>query len=349
MDLLKSTLSKITDLNLESMKRSRTRIDNLVKPVGSLGRLEDLAVQISGITGELFPDLSNKAIIVMASDNGVCEEGVAAAPQMVTRIQTINIANGVSGLGPLAKKSGADLVVVDIGIMSDIEHDSVVNRKIRYGTDSIAKGPAMSYDEAVKAIETGIQITENEIKSGRRMIGTGEMGIGNTTSSTALLSALTGIDPQSITGVGANLPLDKLDMKISVIRQAISVNNPDKSDPIDCLAKVGGLDIAGMTGIILACGANKVPCVIDGYISTISAILACRLSPICKDYIISSHHSLEKGAKVAIECLGINPMLYMDMRLGEGSGAALAFHIVESAVWMNRDMITFEESGINAV
>jgi nicotinate-nucleotide--dimethylbenzimidazole phosphoribosyltransferase len=207
----------------------------------------------------------------------------------------------------------------------------------------------MSYDEAVKAIETGIQITENEIKSGRRMIGTGEMGIGNTTSSTALLSALTGIDPQNITGVGANLPLDKLDMKISVIRQAISVNQPDISDPIDCLAKVGGLDIAGMTGIILACGANKVPCVIDGYISTISAILACRLSPTCKDYVISSHHSLEKGAKVAIECLGIKPMLYMDMRLGEGSGAALAFHIVESAVLMNRDMITFEESGINVV
>lgn len=349
MDLLNSTLSKIKDLNQESMKRSRTRIDNLVKPVGSLGRLEDLAVQISGITGELFPDLSNKAIIVMASDNGVCEEGVAAAPQVVTRIQTINIANGVSGLGPLARMSGADLVVVDIGIMSDIEHEKVINRKIRYGTENIAKGPAMSYDEAIKAIETGIDITENEIKSGRRMIGTGEMGIGNTTSSTALLSVLTGINPLYITGVGANLPLDKLDVKISVIRQAISVNNPDKRDPIDCLAKVGGLDIAGMTGIIIACAANKVPCVIDGYISTISAILACQLSPRCKDYIISSHHSLEKGAKVAIEYLGIKPMLYMDMRLGEGSGAALAFHIVESAVLMNRDMITFEESGINVV
>ncbi|MBV1756813.1 MAG: nicotinate-nucleotide--dimethylbenzimidazole phosphoribosyltransferase [Dethiosulfatibacter sp.] len=349
MELLNNTLSRITDLDRESMNRSRTRIDNLVKPVGSLGRLEDLAVQVSGITGELFPDLSNKAIIVMASDNGVCEEGVTAAPQMVTKIQTINIANGVSGLGPLARLSGADLVVVDIGVMSDIEHDRVISRKIRYGTGNIAKGPAMSYDEAVKAIETGIEITEKEIKKGRRLIGTGEMGIGNTTSSTALLSVVTGMDPQSITGVGANLPLDKLDMKISVIRQAISVNNPDKRDPIDCLAKIGGLDIAGMTGIILACAANKVPCVIDGYISTISAILACQLSPLCKDYIISSHYSLEKGSKTASEYLGIKPMLYMDMRLGEGSGAALAFHIVESAVLMNRDMITFEESGINVV
>ncbi|MDP3387620.1 MAG: nicotinate-nucleotide--dimethylbenzimidazole phosphoribosyltransferase [Eubacteriales bacterium] len=349
MDLLNRTLSKITDLNRESMKRSRARIDSLIKPVGSLGRLEDLAVQVSGITGELFPNLSNKAVIVMASDNGVCEEGVAAAPQMVTRIQTINIANGVSGLGPLARISGAELVVVDIGIMTDIEHDKIINRKIRYGTDNIAKGPAMSYDEAVRAIETGIEITENEIKNGRRLIGTGEMGIGNTTSSTALLSVLTGIDPQNITGAGANLPIDKLDMKINVIRQAISINNPDKNNPIDSLAKVGGLDLAGMTGIILACAANKVPCVIDGYISTISAILACRIAPLCKDYIIPSHHSMEKGANIASECLGIKPMLYMDMRLGEGSGAALAFHIVESAVLMNRDMITFEESGINAV
>lgn len=349
MKLLNSTLSRITALNQESMQRSRARIDNLVKPVGSLGRLEDIAVQISGITGELFPDLSNKAIIVMASDNGVCEEGIAAAPQVVTRIQTINIANGVSGLGPLARMCGADIVVVDIGVMSDIEHDRVINRKIRYGTGNIARGPAMSYEEAVKAIETGIEITENEIKKGRGLIGTGEMGIGNTTSSTTLLSVLTGIDPQNITGVGANLPLDKLDMKISVIRQAISVNNPDKNNPVDSLAKIGGLDLAGMTGIVLACAANRVPCVIDGYISTISAVLACRLSPLCKDYIIPSHHSLEKGARIANECLGIKPMLFMNMRLGEGSGAALAFHIVESAVLMNRDMITFEESGIDLV
>lgn len=349
MELLRNTLAKITGLNKEAMSKSRIRIDHLIKPIGSLGQLENLAVQVSGITGELFPDLSNKAIIVMAADNGVCEEGVAAAPQVVTKIQTINIANGVSGLGPLARMSGAELVVVDIGIMSEVNHHNVINRKVRHGTYNIAKGPAMAYDEAIKAIETGIEITENEIKKGRRLIGTGEMGIGNTTSSTALLSVLTGIDPIKITGVGANLPLDKLAMKVRVIRQAISINRPDSNDPIDALAKVGGFDLAGMTGIILACAANKVPCVIDGYISTISAILACQLSPLCKDYIISSHLSLEKGAKVAIDFLGLKPILYLDMRLGEGSGAALAFQIVESAVLINRDMLTFEESGIDMV
>ena len=349
MKLLKETLDKITPLNEQIMEQSRNRIDHLVKPVGSLGKLENLAVQVSGITGEIFPDLSNKAIIVMAADHGVCEEGIAAAPQIVTQIQTYNIAKGVSGLGPLAKKSGADLVVVDVGVMSDLNEPTIINRKIRYGTGNMVKEIAMTYDEAVKAIETGIEITASEIQKGRKMIATGEMGIGNTTPSTALLSILSGLDPQEITGVGANLPEEKLPHKINVIKQALAHHQPDGKDPIQMLSMVGGLEIAGMTGTILACAAHKIPCVIDGYISTIAALLACKLHPEVKSYLIPSHYSIEKGAQTASQLLGLKPMLDMDMRLGEGSGAAIAFHIVESAVAMNRDMVTFEESGIDIV
>lgn len=349
MELLKKTVERIEGLNEDIMKECKSRVDNLIKPQGSLGKLEDLAIQMSGITGEMFPVLDNKAIIVMSSDHGVCEEGVASGLQVVTEIQTYNIPKGITGVGALAKIAGADLVTVDIGVMTDLQYGEIINKKVKYGTDNMVKGPAMSYEEAIKALETGIEITESEIKKGRKIIGTGEMGIGNTTPSTAILSVMGDIHPTEITGVGANLDASMVDNKAKVIERAIELNNPDKNDPIDVLAKVGGLDIAGMAGTMLGCAANKTPCIIDGYISTIAAIIACAIAPETKNYLVSSHFSREKGAKTASDLLGLTPMLDMGMRLGEGSGAALAFNIIESAVQMNKDMITFQEGGITVV
>lgn len=349
MQLLKETLKKIGDLNTEAMEKAKSRIDNLAKPQGSLGKLEDIAIQISGITGELFPNVDNKSIIVMASDNGVCEEGVAAAPQIVTKIQTINIARGITGVGALAAQVKSDLVTVNLGVMGELENENVINRKIKNGTDNMTKGPAMSREEAIKAIEIGIETANNEINKGINLLGTGEMGIGNTTSSTAILAVLGDLDPKEITGIGANLPLEKLENKINVIKRAIEINKPDKNDPIDVLAKVGGLDIAGMAGVMIAGAANKVPVVVDGYISTIAALIATNLEPKVREYLICSHSSKEKGAKKASEILEFNTMLDMDMRLGEGSGAALAFNIVEAAIFMNKKMVTFEEAGIGVV
>lgn len=350
MKLLKKTVESIEKLNEGVMKECKDRIDNLIKPQGSLGKLEELAIQISGITGEMFPCLNNKAIIVMSADHGVCEEGVASGLQIVTEIQTYNIPKGITGVGALAKIAGADVVTVDIGVMSDLEYgDIIINKKVKYGTNNMVKGPAMTYEEAIKALETGIEIAEVEINKGRKIIGTGEMGIGNTTPSTAILSVLGNIHPEKITGIGANLEASMISNKYKVIEKAIEFNKPDKTDPIDVLAKVGGLDIAGMAGTMLGCAANNTPCIIDGYISTVAALIACAIEPKTKGYLICSHFSKEKGAKAASDLLGLTPMLDMGMRLGEGSGAALAFNIVESAVQMNKDMITFQEGGINVV
>ena len=349
MKLLKETLERIDDLDVELMKKAQDRIDNLVKPKGSLGKLESLAVQVSGIKGEMFPKTDNKAIIVMASDHGVCQEGVASAPQSVTEFQSYNISQGKTGVCALASIAGADIVTVDLGVMVDLKNEKILNKKVMYGTNNMTKGPAMTFEEAVRGLEVGIEVTEGEIKKGRNIIATGEMGIGNTTPSTAILSVLGGYAPSEITGVGANLPREKIENKIRVIEKAIEVNNPDKNDPLDVLSKVGGLDIAGMAGTMLACAANKVPCIVDGYISTAAGLIACALEPKTKNYLISSHFSKEKGAAAASNLLGIEPMLDMGMRLGEGSGAALVFNIVDSAVAVNRQMITFQEAGIGVV
>jgi len=349
MELLKSTIEKIKGLDEAAMAAAKDRMDNLIKPVGSLGRLEEIAIQLSAITSSIHPIVDKKAVIVMSADNGVCCEGVAAAPPIVTLMMTNHIANGVSGMASIAKTAGAGVVVVDIGVSADVQNDKVLVKKVRYGTGNIAVGPAMTREEAIKAIEVGIEVASEQIKSGVKLIATGEMGIGNTTTSTAVLSVLSGVHPSEITGVGANLPGDKIKHKIDVILRAIETNNPDKNDPIDILAKLGGLDMAGMAGIMIACAASRIPCVVDGYISTVSALLACSICPTVKDFLIPSHASFEKGSALASQLLGLRPMLHMDMRLGEGSGAALAFGIIDAAAAISKDMITFAEAGIGTV
>ncbi|ABR46692.1 Nicotinate-nucleotide--dimethylbenzimidazole phosphoribosyltransferase [Alkaliphilus metalliredigens QYMF] len=347
MNKLKETIRMIEELDQETMQKARERVDNLIKPPKSLGRLEDLAVQLAGITKTIHPTVANKAIIVMAADHGVYEEGIAGFPQEITVVQTLNFVKGVTGVCALGKVSGTKIIPVDIGVKEDLDPNAgVLIRKIKYGTDNMAKGPAMSREEAIRALEVGIEVANEEIKNGVTLLGTGEMGIGNTTASTAILSVLGNFDPKEITGRGAGLSPEGIQRKAAVIKRAIEVNQPDATDGIDVVAKVGGLEIAGMAGVMLAAAANRIPVVVDGYIATAAALIAVSLEPKTKQYLIPSHASAEIGSIKATELLGIKPMIHMDLCLGEGSGAALVFPIVEAACHMINCMPTFEEAGI---
>lgn len=338
MELLNQTLKKISVLDKEAMKKSRNRIDNLFKPLGSLGKIEDLAVQLAGITKNPFPTVDQKSIIVMSADHGVYEEGVAPDPQNITALQTPNFAKGLTGVCAFAKQSRADVIVVDIGIAADIDHPGVINKKIRYGTSNMAKGPAMSRDEAIKSLEIGIEIASSQIKKGKNLIAPGEMGIANTSPSTAIFSVIGNIDPSEIVGVGSGLSVDRLSHKAAVIRKSIEINKPDPKDGIDILAKVGGFEIGGMAGVFLAAAAERIPVVVDGFISTAAALIAITIEPKVKDFLIASHRTAEKGGQISMELLGLDPMFDMGLRLGEGTGAALAFNFIEAATFMVKEM-----------
>jgi len=347
MRLLEETVQKIERLDEEMMEKARERMDNLIKPPKSLGRLEDIAAQLSGITGKLYPVIDQKAIITMAADHGVFEEGISSNPQEVTFAQTLLFQRGLPGVCAISKVSGAEIIAVDIGIKGEIPDDAgVIKRKIKNGTDNMAKGPAMTRAEAVRSIEVGIEMVNQEAKKGVDLLGTGEMGIGNTTPSTAILSVLRNCDPLEITGRGAGVGEGGIEHKAAVIRKAIEMNKTNPADGIDVLAKVGGLEIGGMAGVMLGAAANRIPIVVDGYISTVAALIAASIEPKAKEYFIASHASVEPGARLANELLGIEPMLSMDMCLGEGSGAALAFPIIDAAVSMVKNMATFAEVGM---
>lgn len=347
MKLLQETIAIIEGLDQEMMEKAQVRVDNLVKPPKSLGQLENIAIQLSGITKELYPSIDQKAVIVMAADHGVYEEGISSNPQVVTLAQTTLFPKGLTGVCAIGKVSGAKIVPVDIGVKGELPNDgSVMIKKIKNGTDNMTQGPAMTREEAIRAIEVGIEVANKEIDRGVNLLGTGEMGIGNTTPSTAILSVLANCDPLNITGKGAGVGKGGIEHKAEVIRKAIQINQPNPEDGIDVLAKVGGLEIGGMAGVILAAAANRVPVVIDGYISTVAALIAVSMEPKAKGYIIPSHASAEPGGIMASELLGIKPMLTMDLCLGEGSGAALAFPIIDAACSMMKNMATFEEVGM---
>lgn len=350
MSLLNETLEKIQPLNEEMMKTAKERVDFLLKPVGSLGTLEEIAVQLAGITGEMYPDVSKKAMLVFVGDHGVFEEGVAAAPQEVTGLMAQMVIAGKSGVAALSKQAGADIFVCDVGMMSDLELKSkILDKKIRKGTSNMRKGPAMTRDEAILSLEAGIDVAVRAVSNGYNILGTGEVGISNTTASAAIISALSGVDPGELTGAGANLSEDKMITKAQVIRDAIALNKPDKEDAIDVLSKVGGFEIGAMAGAMLAGAAYQVPVLIDGFISTAAAAIAIGINPEVKGYLICSHASAEKGAAFASEFIGAKPFLNMGMRLGEGSGAAIAFNIVEAALYMNREMATYGDVGLGVV
>lgn len=337
---------KIPDENIRAL--AQERLDNLTKPLGSLGRLEELAKQIVGITHNLNPALKNKVIFTLAADHGVCEESVSAYPKEVTAQMVYNFINQGAAINVLAKHAGARVVVADLGVASDLKPDpKLIIKKINYGTKNMAKGPAMTREEAIKSIEAGIEIFEEEYKKGIDIIGTGEMGIGNTTPSSALTAVLTKRTVKDVTGRGTGLDDQGLEKKIRTIEQAISCNHPDAASAIDCLAKVGGFEIGGTCGVILAAAARKVPIVIDGFISGAGALVAYHLEPKVKEYFIASHCSVEKGHRIILEHLGLTPLIDLNLRLGEGTGAALGISIAEAAVKILTQMATFKSAGVS--
>lgn len=339
--------SKIEPLNKEAIRLAQKKLNSLTKPLGSLGVLEDIAKKLAGITGNPQPKIGKKTIIVMAGDHGVVEEGVSAYPQEVTPQMVYNFLNGGAGINVLAKHVGADVKVVDIGVRIPFEASGLISRKIKAGTDNMTKGPAMTKEEAVSAIEAGIDIVESEIKNEATIIGTGEMGIGNTTPSSAITAVFGGVAVEDVVGKGTGLDSERLALKIEAIKKAIKINSPNPSDAIDVLAKVGGLEIAGLAGVILGAAANRIPVVIDGFISGAAALIASKLNPEAVNYMIASHVSAEPGHKKILELLKLKPILDMDMCLGEGTGAALAMSIIEAATKIINEMATFESAGVS--
>jgi len=339
-------IKNIGVLDKPAMDRAKRRLDSLTKPLGSLGRLEDMIIQFAGITGNYMPQVSNKKIIIMCSDNGVVEEGVSSCPKEVTASVTCNFTKGFTAVNVLSGFVGAEDIVVDIGVASDLNNDKVLNRKIRKGTDNIAKGPAMSKEEAIHAIEVGIGIVKSMKETGVNVLGTGEMGIGNTTTSSAITAVLTGSKVADITGKGSGLTKSAFLNKISVIERAISINKPDASDPLDVLYKLGGFDIAGLTGCFLGAAYFRVPIFIDGFISAVAAMLAVRLNSRVADFILPSHGSAEPGSDIVLDVLGKPPLLTLGMRVGEGTGAALAFSLVDAAYAAYTKMGTFGDAAI---
>ncbi len=347
MQKLNRTIHSITPLNEASMELAQQRLDSLTKPPGSLGILEDMVKTLAGITGNPKPSLKKKVLIVMAGDHGVTEEGVSAFPKEVTPQMVMNFLMGGAAINVLSRYAQSEILCCDIGVASDIIHPNLIVSKVRYGTANMTKGPAMSREEAIQAIEAGIAVAEDAMKAGADVLATGEMGIGNTTASSAILEVFSGCALENAVGRGTGITDEGLFRKRQAIKKAIAVNTPDPKDPIDVLAKVGGLEIAGLTGVILAAAANKVPVIIDGFISTAAALIAGKLCPTSISYMIASHVSEEPGHKIMLDILGLYPVLHMKMRLGEGSGAVLAFHMLEAAVRIQSEMATFADAGVS--
>ncbi|MCK5580142.1 MAG: nicotinate-nucleotide--dimethylbenzimidazole phosphoribosyltransferase [Candidatus Omnitrophica bacterium] len=348
MDLLNETIKKIEEINYSLKNTTQKRLDNLTKPQGSLGRLEDLAIQIVEITGKENPSVKNKVIFTMAGDHGVVEEGISAFPQEVTPQMVYNFLSDGAGINVLARHVGAKVIVVDMGVASDMDkHPDLIIKKVNYGTKNIAKGPAMTREEAISSVEHGIEVFENEYKNGIDIVGTGEMGIGNTTPSSAIVSAITGTSVDDVTGRGTGIDDDAFQNKISVIKKALDINKPNPKDGLDVLSKTGGFEIGGLAGVILAAASRRVPVVIDGFISTAAALIAYTLQNNTKDYMIAAHSSVEKGHVVMLEHMKLKPLLDLNMRLGEGTGAALAMSIVEASVKILTEMATFESASVS--
>ena len=346
MQNLNTVLRAIPAPDADAMARAQQHIDGLLKPPGSLGRLEALAVQLAGMPGlGGQPQVAKKALLVMCADHGVWDEGVAISPKAVTAIQAANMTRGTTGVCVLAAQAGAKVHVIDVGIDSE-PLPGVVNMRVARGCGNIARGPAMSREQGQELLLEVMRYTRALAQEGVTLFGVGELGMANTTPAAAIVSVLTGSDPDAVVGCGANLPLAQRGHKVAVVRQAIAHNQPNPADGLDVLAKVGGYDLVGMTGVILGAASCGLPVVLDGFLSYASALAACRMAPSAHPYLIPSHLSAEKGAQIALDALGLRPYLDMDMRLGEGSGAALAMHLLDAASVMYNQMGTLAQSNI---
>ena len=346
--LVDETLAAIIPLDQEAMAAARARQDTLTKPPGSLGRLEELSILLAGVFGEAMPRIRRKSVILAAGDHGVVAEGVSAYPQEVTPQMVYNFLRGGAAINVLARHAGAEILVLDAGVAADLApHPLLRAAKIGKGTANMATGPAMSRQQAIQCLETGIDAAREQIAEGADLIACGDMGIGNTTPSSAITAVITGADPAVTTGRGTGLDDPGLAHKIEVVRRAIQVNRPDPRDGLDVLAKVGGFEIGVLAGAMLGAAAGRRPVVVDGFISGAAALIAWTLSPAARAYFIASHQSVEPGHRVGLQAMGLRPLLDLDLRLGEGTGAALALHIIEAAARCLCEMSTFAEAGVS--
>lgn len=346
---LNETLGRIVPVDQEAVRRCQEHLDNLTKPPGSLGVLEEIARKLAAISGNVKQDLPKKTSILMAGDHGVVAEGVSAFPQEVTPQMVLNFLSGGAAMNVLARHVGAELVVVDVGVAADLpDHPLLKKKKVAYGTQNMAQGPAMTVEEAVRALECGIEVAEECVASGTGIFGTGEMGIGNTTSSAAITAFYRGGDVAAVCGRGTGVDDERFLHKVRVIEQALTVNSPEADDALAVLAAFGGLEIAGMAGVMLAAAAHRKPVLVDGFISGAAALIACKLHAGVRDYLLASHLSEEPGHQAVLELLGLKPYLRMHMRLGEGTGAALAMNIVDAAIKITHEMATFADAGVTS-
>ncbi len=350
MTLLEATINKIRPADVSVRQQARTRLEQLTMPHWALGRIMDLAEDLAAMTGSLHPPVTRKTVATMAGDHGVTAQGVSKYPQAVTAQMVHNFVNGGAGINALACLAGAQVVVVDMGVAGDLgaltAAGTILSRRIGAGTKDMAIGPAMSREEAVRCIEAGIEVALS-LADSTDLFATGDMGIGNTTPSSAIVSVFSGASVAEVTGRGTGIEEDQFLHKIRIIEQSMRVNRPDPSDALDVLTKVGGFEIGGIAGLILGAASLRKPVLIDGFISTAGALIAAHLSPTARDYMIASHRSLEQGHRVALSHLGKKPLLDLDLRLGEGTGAVLAMNLVEAAVRILTEVATFEEASVS--
>jgi nicotinate-nucleotide--dimethylbenzimidazole phosphoribosyltransferase len=346
MSTLAKVIAEIRPLDLLAMQEAQGHLDSLVKPIGSLGKLERIVVRLAGIQGRIVRELPRKCIVIMSADNGVWEEGVTTCPQEFTAIQTLNFTKGICGINVLARHAGADLRIVNIGVKQPLEDPRVINRKIRPGTWNMAKGPAMTKDEAIQGIETGIEQVAQLAAEGYGLLGVGEMGAGNTSTSSAILMAFSDCGAAVAVGKGAGLTEQDYANKQAVITKALEVNRPDPDDAVDVLAKVGGFDIAGLVGCFLGAAYYRIPIVIDGFIAAAAALVAYKLSPLTREFMIPSHASAEPGYLLVMRQLRLKPLFDLGMRLGEGTGCPFTFGLVDAAIKISNEMATFAAAAV---
>jgi nicotinate-nucleotide--dimethylbenzimidazole phosphoribosyltransferase len=340
--------ASIAPLDQAAMATAQARQNELTKPRGSLGRLETLSCQLAGITGQALPRMERKAVVIMAGDHGVVAEGVSAYPSEVTAQMVLNILRGGAAINVLARQAGARVVVADLGVAAELpDHPSLLRRKIAHGTANFAHGPAMTRQQAAHAVQVGLEIVASQDSQGLDLVATGEMGIGNTTPASAITAVYTGLPVHQVTGRGTGIDDDGLARKVEAIERALALHQPDPGDPLGVLAAVGGFEIGGIAGVCLGAAAHRLPVIVDGFISAAGALIAAALSPGVKPYLIASHLSVERGHAALWQTLGLHPLLDLDLRLGEGTGAVLAMHLIEASCSILAEMATFANAGVS--
>lgn len=347
MNIVETTLAKITPVDSALLDDTQTRLDRKTKPLGALGRLEEFARRLVAISGQELPDLSKKVIFTFAGDHGITEEGVSLYPREVTTQMVFNFLQGGAGVNVLARHAGAEVRVVDVGVDHDFEGcPGLIHKKVARGTRNLAKGPAMTRNEMLAAMQVGIELAAQCKAEGVGLVGTGEMGIGNTSPSSAIIAAFGNLSVEQVTHRGTGIDDQAFTTKVAAIKKGLEINRPDPGDPLDVLQKVGGLEIAAIAGLVLGCAANRIPVVVDGFISTAGALIAAELHPNVRDYLFAAHESVEVGHRFMLERIGARPILDLDLRLGEGTGGALAMTLIEAGVKILAEMATFEQAGV---